>query len=240
MKTESKNFVLYDVETSGTSAHYDQIFEVGAVLTDEHLNVLDRLELRCRRLPSVISNPDAMLATGADAALCSGGDHSHYALVRAVHQKFTDWSPATYCAHNGIQFDENMLRQAFFQTLHRPYLTQSGGNRRIDSMAMAQACSILTPGRLTIPDLDGKPTYRLGHLARANGVKFPEASAHDALHDVEAMRGLMAVMADRAPDVYAAVLRNSDKKSRLGESGQNDKWLFCLTASMIGAHQERL
>jgi 2-polyprenyl-3-methyl-5-hydroxy-6-metoxy-1,4-benzoquinol methylase len=30
------------------------------------------------------------------------------------------------------------------------------------------------------------------------------------------------------------------KKSRLGESGQNDKWLFCLTASMIGAHQERL
>jgi hypothetical protein len=29
-------------------------------------------------------------------------------------------------------------------------------------------------------------------------------------------------------------------ESWLGESGQNDKWLFCLTASMIGAHQERL
>ena len=29
-------------------------------------------------------------------------------------------------------------------------------------------------------------------------------------------------------------------ESRLGESGQNDKWHFCLTASMIGAHQERL
>jgi hypothetical protein len=29
-------------------------------------------------------------------------------------------------------------------------------------------------------------------------------------------------------------------ESRLGESGRNDKWLFCLTASMIGAHQERL
>ena len=29
-------------------------------------------------------------------------------------------------------------------------------------------------------------------------------------------------------------------ESWLGESEQNDKWLFCLTASMIGAHQERL
>jgi hypothetical protein len=32
----------------------------------------------------------------------------------------------------------------------------------------------------------------------------------------------------------------SERKSRLGESGQNDKWLFCLTAAMIAAHQERL
>ncbi|MBB4199645.1 hypothetical protein CCR94_07220 [Rhodoblastus sphagnicola] len=215
MKTETTNYVLYDVETSGTSAHYDQIFQLGALLTDEHLNVLDRLELRCRRLPHVISNPEAMLATGVDATIRNGGDHSHYALVRAAQQTFNAWSPAIFCAHNGFQFDERMLRQALFQTLHRPFLTQSHGNQRIDSMTMAQACAILAPGRLTIPDLNGKPTFRLGPLARANGVAFPEESAHDALHDVEAMRGLMAVMADRAPDVYAATLRNSNKKALL-------------------------
>jgi len=29
------------------------------------------------------------------------------------------------------------------------------------------------------------------------------------------------------------------EKSWLGESGQQDKWPFCLTAAMIAAHRER-
>jgi hypothetical protein len=39
-------------------------------------------------------------------------------------------------------------------------------------------------------------------------------------------------------------LRSADfgfcgRKSWLGESEQADKWIFCLTAAMIAAHQER-
>jgi hypothetical protein len=42
------------------------------------------------------------------------------------------------------------------------------------------------------------------------------------------------------PDDYECGHCNVIVQSWLGESGQIDKWLFCLTAAMIAAHQERL
>jgi exonuclease I len=44
------NFVLFDLETSGTMRGYDQLLQVGAVRANSDLEVVDRLELRCRRL----------------------------------------------------------------------------------------------------------------------------------------------------------------------------------------------
>ena len=38
-----KNIIVYDVETTGRSYHFDQILQISAVLLDEHLNQLDEI-----------------------------------------------------------------------------------------------------------------------------------------------------------------------------------------------------
>ena len=42
------NFVFYDFETSSSNKAWGQIIEIGAILTDDDLNELDRFEAKCR------------------------------------------------------------------------------------------------------------------------------------------------------------------------------------------------
>ena len=41
-----KNIIVYDVETTGRSYHFDQILQISAVLLDENLNQLDEIDFR--------------------------------------------------------------------------------------------------------------------------------------------------------------------------------------------------
>ena len=52
------NFLFYDFETSSSNKAWGQIIEIGAILTDDDLNELDRFEAKCRLAPGVI--PEAM------------------------------------------------------------------------------------------------------------------------------------------------------------------------------------
>ena len=52
------NFVFYDFETSSSNKQWGQIIEIGAILTDDELNELDRFESKCRLSPGII--PEAM------------------------------------------------------------------------------------------------------------------------------------------------------------------------------------
>ena len=38
-----KKIIFYDLETTGRSAHWDQIIQIAAICTDEGLNVLDEI-----------------------------------------------------------------------------------------------------------------------------------------------------------------------------------------------------
>ena len=49
------NFVFYDFETSSSNKQWGQIIEVGAILTDDQLNELDRFDARCRLSPGIIT-----------------------------------------------------------------------------------------------------------------------------------------------------------------------------------------
>ena len=52
------NFVFYDFETSSSNKHWGQIIQIGAVLTNDNLDELDRFDARCRLSPGII--PEAM------------------------------------------------------------------------------------------------------------------------------------------------------------------------------------
>src|SRR5258708_31414066 len=180
------SFVFYDAETTGTHTAFDQILQFAAIRTDPELNELDRFEIKCRLLPHIAPSPSAMLITGTTAGeLIDPMLPTHYEMIRAIHGKLLSWAPTVFVGFNSLHFDEHLLRQAFYQTLHPIYLTNTGGNCRADAMRVVQMASIFAPGALVCPVDDwGENTFKLEHLARANGAAH--LKPHDALGDVEA------------------------------------------------------
>ena len=207
------SFVFYDTETTGTHTAFDQILQFAAIRTDHELNELERFDIRCRLLPHIAPSPSAMLITGVTAGqLIDPMLPTHYEMIRAIHGRLRLWSPAVFVGFNSLRFDEHLLRQAFYQTLHPIYLTNSDGNCRADAIRVAQTASIFAPGALVYPvDHWGDKMFTLGKLARANGFTHP--NSHDALGDVEATIFLCRLLLDRTPDLWSNFLRFSQKAS---------------------------
>jgi len=45
---ELKQFVFYDFETTGISPAFDHPLQFVAIVTDEHLKEIDRVDIRCQ------------------------------------------------------------------------------------------------------------------------------------------------------------------------------------------------
>ena len=56
------NFVFYDFETSSSNKYWGQIIQIGAVLTNDNLDELDRFDARCRLSPGIIPEAMALIA----------------------------------------------------------------------------------------------------------------------------------------------------------------------------------
>ena len=209
--TGKLDLVFYDTETTGISTAFDQILQFAAIRTDHAFQELERFEIRCRLMPHVVPAPGAMRVTKITADQLDDPSYpSHYEMVRAVRDKLLAWSPAVFIGYNSLSFDEQLLRQAFFQTLHDPYLTSRGGNARADLMRAVQVSALIAPGSIALPLNDkGLPQFKLDRLAPANG--FNHAHAHDAMGDVEATLYLARLLASRAPDLWAATLKGATK-----------------------------
>ena len=226
------SFVFYDTETTGTKTAFDQILQFGAIRTDHELRELDRFEIRCRLLPYVVPSPGAMRVTGITVDQLIDPDlPSHYQMVRAIKAKLDEWSPAIFVGHNSMTFDEHLLRQALFKTLHAPYLTNTNGNSRSDSLRIVQAVNLFQPGILSVPaDEKGRPTFKLDMLAPANG--HNHVAAHDAMGDVEATIYMCRILADRAGGHWSNFVRFAQKAAVLDFVEQDE--VFSLTDIFFG------
>ena len=221
------SFVFYDTETTGTHTAFDQILQFGAIRTDYELNEIDRFEIRCRLLPYVVPAPGAMRVTGVTVEqLVDPSLPTHYQMVRAIRAKLTEWSPAIFIGHNSLGFDEHLLRQALYKTLHAPYLTNTNGNCRTDSLRMIQAVARFAPDALNIPvDVRGKQVFKLDRLAPANG--FDHSAAHDAMADVEATIYMCRLIAEREPEHWSRFVRFAQKAAVTDFALEED--VFVLT-----------
>lgn len=205
------SFVFYDTETTGTDTSFDQVLQFAAIRTDADLNELDRIELRCRLLPHIVPAPGALRVTKVTMEqLLHPSLPTHYEMISEIRGKLAEWSPSVFSGWNTLNFDEHLLRQAFYQCLYPPYLTNTGGNCRVDLMKIVQAASHLEPGCLNIPrGGSGRSVFKLDQLAPANG--FNHANAHDAVADVEATIHIARLIRDRAPELWSGALRFSQK-----------------------------
>jgi exodeoxyribonuclease-1 len=204
-------FVFYDVETTGTDRYFDQILQFAAIHTDHDLNELDRFEIRCRLLPHVVPSPKALTVTRVTIdRILDPSLPSHYEMACSIVERLTAWSPAIFIGWNSLEFDEHMLRQALYQCLHAPYLTNTNGNCRTDLMKFCQALSALQPGALVLPTgPNGQLSFKLDLLAPANG--FNHVNAHDALNDVEATVHICRLLRECAEEHWSEALRFSQK-----------------------------
>lgn len=207
------NFVFYDTETTGTDTAFSQILQFGAILTDDKLTILDRFEIRSQLLPHIVPSPGAMAVTGVTVEqLIDPSFPTHYQMMKAIREKLRSWSPAIFLGYNTLNFDEQLLRQSFYQSLFPLYLTNTDGNSRMDVLRLLHAVSMYAPTAIAIPTKDnGNPIFKLDQVAPFNG--FSHANAHDAMADVEATIHMCRLVSERAPAIWESFIRFSQKKA---------------------------
>ena len=203
--------IFYDTETTGRNEKYDQLLQFAAILTDGNLNPLDRFSIRCRLLPHIVPSPEALLINRVTPAqLADPALPSHYQAIAAIQAKLAEWSPAIFLGYNSIRFDEKILRQAFYQTLHPLFVTNTKGSARGDVMRMIYAASALACPFIKIPtDSNGKTRFTLSMVAAANG--YRPAVAHEAMADVETTIYLARLLKEKALDIWARMLEWTTK-----------------------------
>lgn len=204
------SFVFFDTETTGLSRTFDQIVHFSAIRTDNDLNAIERFEARSRLIEHVVPHPQALSVNGLRIGqLLDQSLPSHYAMACTIREKLLSWSPAIFVGFNSIRFDEEMLRQAFYQTLHSPYLTSLHSNGRADALGLALAVAAASPGSIAVPLNDeGKGVFRLPELAASNAIAH---IPHNPMSDVEATLDLCRLMQTRAPEVWQRFIRFSRK-----------------------------
>ena len=206
------NFAFFDLETTGISPAFDHPLQFAAILTDAEFREIERVDLRCHLAPHVIPSPQALAVTGVRPhQLLDPELPSPFDFAQELTALVARWSPAIWTGFNSIRFDEEMLRQMFYQNLQTEiFATQFNGNTRFDIMTAVFAAFHRHPDLFDWPvDETGKVRFKLDRLAPLNG--FEGHNAHDALGDVEATIHIARLIAQRAPSLWAELLANRDK-----------------------------
>jgi exodeoxyribonuclease-1 len=205
-------FAFYDLETTGTSPAFDQPLQFAAILTDGEFREIERVNLRCRITPHIIPSPWALAVTGVrPAQLVDPALPTLLEFTQTISALIQRWSPAIWTGFNSIRFDEEMLRQAFYQTLQPDiFATQFNGNTRFDVLTALYAVWHRQPDLLHWPVHEtGRVRFALDRIAPLNG--FVDHDAHDALGDVAATIHIARQIAHGAPALWAELLANRDK-----------------------------
>ena len=225
------NYIFYDFETTGRDSNWDQIIQVGAILTNSNFQEIDRFEARCRLQPDIIPYPKAILVNQSSVKDLTQTNLSHFSLIELMIKKFKSWGTAIYIGYNSISFDEEFLRKTLFKNLFNPYFTINNGNKRADLLNTLRANHIYYPNSIKIPNNEkGRLSFKLDQIAPFNGIK--DFNAHDALGDAVATIKLAEIINSKNPKLWEASLLTSNKENA-NNAIENHK-LFCVTETFFG------
>ncbi len=208
------NFIFWDLETSSSNKYWGQIIQIGAILTNDNLEELDRFDVRCRLNPGIIPEAMALIVNKTSPSMLKKSNLSHYEMIRQFVETLKKWGKATYIGFNSLEFDEEFLRSTLFQTLEYPYITITNGNSRGDILGLARAANLYYPETLkNSKNEKGNDVYKLDQMAPLNGIDHGDA--HSAIGDVIATLGIAKLIAKKAPNVWKASLMTLDKNQTL-------------------------
>jgi exodeoxyribonuclease-1 len=212
----SASFVWYDLETWGTDPRTSRIAQFAAQRTDLELNPVGApVNLLCRAADDLLPSPQASLVTGL-----APQDTERDGLIEAdfFTRVCEELSQPGTCAvgYNSIRFDDEFLRFGLYRNFYDPYEREwRDGNSRWDLLDFLRLAHALRPEGLEWPKReDGAASFRLEHLAEANGTR--EGAAHEALSDVNALIGLARKLRAAQPRLWDYALSLRDKRHVAG------------------------
>ena len=206
-------FLWHDYETFGAVPRRDRPAQFAGIRTDAELNEIgDPVMLYCQPAPDFLPDPQSCLITGITPQQCLEWGVPEYKFAAAIEEVFSQ--PGTIgVGYNTIRFDDEVTRHLFWRNLIDPYAREWQNNcGRWDLLDVVRMTYALRPEGIEWPLRDdGKPSFKLEHLARANGLLHE--SAHDALSDVRATIALARLIRGKQPKLFdfCLQLRKKDK-----------------------------
>lgn len=195
-------FLWHDYETFGAVPRRDRPSQFAAIRTDAELNEIGQpLMIYCKPAPDYLPSPQACLITGITPQLCLERGIAEHAFAAQIEQAFSQ--PGTIgVGYNTIRFDDEVTRFLFWRSLIDPYAREWQNEcGRWDLLDVVRLTYALRPDGIVWPKKeDGSQSFKLGDLARANGLLHE--SAHDALSDVRATIALARLIRDKQPKLF--------------------------------------
>ncbi len=192
----------YDLETFGRNPQLDRVAQFAGIRTNDSFEPLGEPQVfYCRQTLDYVPDPLSCLITGITPADISENGESEYRFISRIREEFM--RPGTcVVGYNSMRFDDEFVRNMLYRNFYDPYEREySGGNSRWDLVDVMRAAHDLRPSGIEWPrNEDGKPTFKLEELARANGVE--QERAHDALSDVRATIGLAKLLHEKQPRLF--------------------------------------
>ena len=181
------SFYWHDYETSGADPARDRPLQFAGLRTNADLEPVGAPQVFfCQPAPDVLPHPDACLLTGITPQQAEREGLAEPEFAARVHELLA--VPGT-CAvgWNSLRFDDEVTRNLLYRNFFDPYAREwQHGNSRWDLIDLARMAYALRPAGMQWPlREDGAPSFRLEHLAAANGCT--PRRAHDALSDVESL-----------------------------------------------------
>jgi exodeoxyribonuclease-1 len=212
-------FFWHDYETFGRVPRRDRPSQFAGVRTDADLNEIDApLMQYCRPAPDFLPEPGACLLTGITPQRCLEQGVPEYLFAEAIERQLAQ--PGTVgVGYNSIRFDDEVTRHLFWRNLIDPYAREWQNEcGRWDLLDVVRCTWALRPEGIEWPlHDDGRPSFKLEHLAAAN--KLAHAAAHDALSDVRATIALARLIKTRQPRLWDFCLRLRSKHEVVKEMG---------------------
>ena len=226
-------FVIYDFETSGRSARFDQILQAGLICYDEELREIEKVNLRSRINSDIVPS---IMALKVNRLLVSDlllEKNSSYEMIQKLQRCMHSYNPAIFCGYNSIFFDEEFLRQGLWENFLYPYLTTSNNNSRADILNLTRMTHAFDPKCLNVEKNDeGKLGFKLEDLSRINN--FHIRNSHEAISDVIATKNILEIIKNNSLDFFRVFIENSNKDKL--NSKIKDQDYFTLYSNYYGKH----
>jgi exodeoxyribonuclease-1 len=234
-------FLWHDYETFGAVPRRDRPAQFAAIRTDADLNEIgDPIMLYCQPAPDFLPDPQSCLITGITPQQCLEWGVPEYQFAATIEAAFSQ--PGTIgVGYNTIRFDDEVTRHLFWRNLIDPYAREWQNNcGRWDLLDVVRMTYALRPEGIEWPlREDGKPSFKLEHLAKANGLLHE--AAHDALSDVRATIALARLIRDKQPKLFAFCLELRKKDKVASEMGLHldraDRTPFLHVSGMFPAER---